>query len=74
MKSNNYRVILLDMPYGVKGTVGYDPVDDFYTIYINGRHCQNQQLLTYFHELQHIKKDDISKAHMNIGYLESMCH
>ena len=46
MKSNNYRVILLDMPYGVKGTVGYDPVDDFYTIYINGRHCQNQQLLT----------------------------
>lgn len=74
MKSNNFRVLLIDMPYSIKGTVGYDPVDDYYTIYINERYCQSQQLLTYFHELQHIEKEDFAKVNMDAGYLETIAH
>lgn len=71
---DNFRCICVDMPTSVKGAVAYDPADDFYTIYINARHSQSQQLLTYYHELNHIKKEDVSKIGANIGYLEVITH
>ena len=74
MRGDNFRVLFIDLPTSIKGFVGYDPADDFYTIYINGRHCQSQQLLTYFHELQHINNADISKVGMNVGYIEAIAH
>lgn len=74
MRCENFRTIIIDMPFSIKGTVGYDPADDFYTIYINGRHCQSQQLLTYFHELQHINNADVSKVGMNVCYIEAIAH
>lgn len=74
IKSDNFRTIVLDIPLSIKGTVGYDPAEDYYTLYINARHCQCQQLLSYFHELKHIEKEDLQKDNINVGYLESIAH
>ena len=74
MRSDNFRPIVLDMPLPIKGTIGYDPVEDYYTIYINARHSQCQQLLSYFHELRHIEKEDLKRNNINVGYLETISH
>lgn len=70
---DNFRCICIDMPTSVKGTVAYDSVEDFYTIYINARHSQSQQLLSYFHELKHINEDDFN-FNGNICVLEMNAH
>lgn len=70
---DNFRCICIDMPTSVKGTVAYDPVDDYYTIYINARHSQSQQLLSYFHELKHISKEDFNFIG-NVCELETLAH
>lgn len=74
MTNKNFRTIILDMPLSVKATVGYDPAEDFYTVYINGRYCHHQQLLSYLHELKHIEREDFKKNITNIGYLETISH
>ncbi len=70
---DNIRCICIDMPFSVKGTVAYDPVDDYYTIYINSRLSHKQQILSYYHELNHIKNKDIY-FNGNIGVLEAYAH
>lgn len=71
----NNRTVLMDMPISVKALIGYDPVDDFYTIYINARHSQSQQLQAYFHEMEHIDQDDLNSPMLsNVGYMEEKRH
>ncbi|RHR72594.1 hypothetical protein DWW50_09775 [Eubacterium sp. AF15-50] len=74
MRGDNFRVLFVDMPISIKGFVGYDPADDYYTIYINSRHSQSQWLITYFHELKHIENGDFLNKGLNVGYLELIAH
>jgi Zn-dependent peptidase ImmA (M78 family) len=53
----DYRIVLLDLPCKIKGTTTKDE-NDFYTIYINARLSDEQQIETFLHELEHIKNDD----------------
>lgn len=64
------NVQLIDMPTSVKGhTVNNS--DDSYTIFINSRINQEQRILAYKHELDHIKQDDFKKS--NVQSIESNC-
>lgn len=71
---DNFRFVCIDMPTSVKGTAVYDPAEDFYTIYINARHSQSQQLMSCFHELKHLEKEDFQRKNIDIGYLEMQSH
>ena len=56
----NVRVVYLDLPSAIKGTIVYDSVEDFYTIVINAKYNNVQQTETYKHELKHLLNDDFN--------------
>jgi hypothetical protein len=64
------RVIMLDLPYTVKGfTVCTDT--DCYDIYINARMGTNIQQDTYDHEIAHINNKDFDKMY-TVDYIENL--
>lgn len=54
-------VYLIDLPDGVRGCTVPGANNDF-TIYIDKRLSDEQQLKTYQHELRHILEGDFEKA------------
>lgn len=80
-KEENYRedwftlpevnVIIMDNPFGVKGSV-HKNSDGSYTIIINARLNREQQIKVYEHEMKHILFDDFGKS--NVQLIESEAH
>ena len=68
----NYNIVLLDMPYAIKGTTTKDE-NDFYTIFINAKLCDEQQMEAFLHEIQHIKSNDCCNDICFVEDLESRC-
>lgn len=53
----DYFVRFVPLPFGVYGlTMPND--DDTYSVYINIRYPEGRQLITYAHEIKHIKFND----------------
>lgn len=65
------NVVLMDNPFGVKGSVNKN-LDDSYTIIINANLSAEQQKEVYLHELQHIIGEDFSKE--DINKIETSAH
>lgn len=64
-------VYFSDMPSSVKAlTVA---CDDGYTIYLNSRNSYDQNIVSYCHELDHIRRGDFSRV-LNVSRLEYVRH
>jgi len=50
-----------DMPFGLHSYVIRDSEDDSYTIVLNSKLCYEQNLISYEHELRHIKDGDYER-------------
>lgn len=68
---NNVFVHLVDLPESVKGRV-IPNEDDTYTIVINSKISHDAQLLTYQHEIEHIKNGDFQKS--DVQQIEAIAH
>lgn len=68
----NYNIILYDMPTGIKAFTRSNP-DGTYTIVLNSRLSDEQQRLSFYHELMHIQNGDYDRK-MAIGMLEIYAH
>lgn len=55
----DHRVILYNLPTKVKGMTV--KTGEYYTIILNSKHCYEQNLKSYLHELKHIKNRDFEK-------------
>lgn len=66
------NTIYMDMPTAIHSFV-VSNADATYTIVLNARMSQEQHLLSYNHELQHIDNGDYEKL-ISIGTLETMAH
>ena len=51
------NTMLVDLPGTIKAFVAKD-TDDFYTIYLNSRLSHEQNVVSFIHEMEHIKNDD----------------
>lgn len=56
----NYKIIYIDLPTTVKGFCVYTN-DDYYTIVLNSKLSYDDNIDTYFHELEHITERDFEK-------------
>lgn len=70
----NIRVIFQNMPPSIKGMVvkTFDE-EEWYTVVINSNLSREQQMLTYEHEVQHVKARDFS-SEMSVDEIESVRH
>ena len=70
----NIRVIFQSLPLSVRGMVikVFDE-EDWYTVVINSNISAEQQMLTYEHEVQHVKARDFS-SEMSVDEIESVRH
>lgn len=70
----NVRVIFQNMPPSIKGMVvkTFDE-EEWYTVVINSNLSREQQLLTYYHEVKHVKAKDFEKV-MMVGDIEYVRH
>lgn len=68
----NIRTILVDMPLSVKGYTVADS-EGFYTIVLNQKLTREQNLLTYVHELGHIKNGDFDSLE-TVEIIEMLAH
>lgn len=57
---DNINVVYVDMPVGVHSYVVVNP-DESYTIVINSRLSHEQNIISYWHEIDHIKNRDYDK-------------
>ncbi|MGN0402618.1 MAG: ImmA/IrrE family metallo-endopeptidase [Acetatifactor sp.] len=57
---DNINVVYVDMPAGVRSYVVLNS-DESYTIVINSRLSHEQNLLSYYHEIDHIKNGDYDR-------------
>lgn len=69
----NIFVHYLNMPTSVKSNVTHNE-DGSYSIFINARLSQNQQVNAYMHEIEHILKDDFNRRHETVDRLEYYAH
>ena len=69
----NIFVHYLNMPTSVKSNVTHNE-DGSYSIFINARLSQNQQINAYMHEIDHILKDDFNRRHEIADRLEYYAH
>lgn len=58
---DNINVVYVDMPAGVRSYVVLNS-DESYTIVINSRLSHEQNLLSYYHEIDHILNGDYEKG------------
>lgn len=70
--TNNCRVVLQDLPTTVRGFCIESP-DGFYTIVLNARLNREQNVKSYEHELEHIRRDDFH-ADEDIDQIELRAH
>lgn len=68
----DYNIVLLDLPCTIKGLTAKDE-NDFYTIYINARFSDKQQMEAFLHEIEHIKNNDFCNDICFVEDLESRC-
>ena len=63
------RVVYQDMPAAIKG---FCKCDDFGepTIILNSRLSYDQNLATYWHEIEHIEKNDFCKGNLSLIEIE----
>lgn len=64
MRPENINVVLIDNPFGMKGSTTKNK-DGTYTVIINAGLNYEQQMETYKHELSHIIKEDFDKYDVN---------
>lgn len=63
------NIVYADMPVTIKAyTMHYN--DDTYTIVLNSRHCLEQLIKAYHHEIKHIENGDYSKQCKNVQVVE----
>ena len=65
------KVVYIDMPVGMKAYTIYK--NGFYTIVLNSRHGSEQNRLSYYHELFHIKNGDFESKN-SCGLVEIVAH
>lgn len=67
----NVRTVYIDMPATIKGyTIAKD---DFYTIVLNSNLSNEQNKLTYMHEMYHITNGDFQSKN-SVGLIEIFAH
>jgi cyclopropane fatty-acyl-phospholipid synthase-like methyltransferase len=59
------------MPYSIKAFT--NNCDGFYNIFINSRHCHEQNVASIKHELRHIENHDFDKI-VSVDELEKTRH
>lgn len=67
----NVNVVIMDNPFGVKGSVNRNS-DGSFTIIIDAHLNFEQQREVYRHEMNHIKNDDFFKD--DVAIIESDAH
>ena len=67
------NVIYADMPTTIKAYTVHCP-DDTYTIVLNSRHCLDQLLKAYRHEMAHIENGDFDMQLKDVGLIEINAH
>lgn len=56
---NKFRTYLIHFPTNkIKEVVYYDPIDDFYSIFIEANLSRTEQEIEFFHALRHIERGD----------------
>ena len=55
------NIVMMNMEYGIHEQVTLNR-DGSYTIFLNARDSHEQQLLSYYHALSHIEKNDFEKS------------
>jgi hypothetical protein len=68
---DNINVVYLDMPTNVKSYVINK--NDYFTVILNSRLSQEQNEISYIHELEHIKNGDYAKK-CRADLIEIMAH
>jgi len=68
---DDIRVIYVNMPIGYRAFTM--PKDGFYTVYLNSRYCEEQNRLSFNHELKHIRNGDYDKK-CSVDILEIYTH
>lgn len=70
----NIRVIFQNMPPSIKGMVvkTFDE-EEWYTVVINSNLSREQQMLTYEHEIRHVKARDLVGG-LCVDEIESVRH
>lgn len=67
----NVRIVYLDMPATVKAYTLFN--DDYYTIVLNQNLSREQNLISYYHELDHIYGNDFDKT-IPVSLIEYIRH
>lgn len=68
---DNIRTILADLPNTIGGyTIKQD---DYYTIVLNQNLSHDKNLITYAHEISHIKNNDF-ESNCSAGLIEIFAH
>lgn len=67
------NTIYTDMPETIKSFVVCNP-DFSYTIVLNSRLSHEQNLISYAHEISHIKNNDFDKNCSDINTIELVAH
>ena len=67
---DNINVIYMNLPCKIKGYTAYHSADDYYTIVLNSRLSTSQNLITYEHEMRHIKNGDFF-SHAGVNLIEN---
>lgn len=65
------RCCMADLPVGIPAFVIPDS-DGGYTIVLNARHTHERRLISYHHEMKHIKNGDYQKG--NADLIEIFAH
>ena len=68
------RVIHTDLPDTINGATAQDPRDpDSYTVILNARKGQKQQLLSFLHEMIHVYQKDFESG-QDVETVERLAH
>ena len=59
LEGADYFVRLVDLPTPVKALVSEND-DGTYSMYLNARYGDEQHINSYFHEMEHIERDDFN--------------
>lgn len=56
--TENFHVVLVDLPCKIRGFVGHNSEDGSNTIVLNSRLNRETQIKCMMHEIEHIENDD----------------
>ena len=69
----NTNIIYADMPTTIKAYTMHCN-DDTYTIVLNSRHCLEQLMKSYHHEMKHIENGDYDNQCNDVQLIEIFAH